>query len=298
MTLSIEPDDLPVKKLSFRFDPDFYRSRYADLAELNEGELTDHYNRWGRGEGRVASPLAERQGFVGSIPSDGKVLEIGPFFSPLVRGPNVAYLDILTAEALRARAGEVGGDPGGVPKHIDYLGDISGIEAKFDAILSSHSIEHQPDLIGHLNGVRDRLAANGRYWLIIPDKRYCFDHFIPESTIVEVAAAYHERRTQHTAANILAHRTLVTHNDPGRHWAGDHGEAIPHDLAARITTALRFLNEADGPSADVHAWQFTPASFHNIIETLAEAHLLRMTIEQVFETPHNSAEFTAVLRPV
>lgn len=277
-------------------DPRYYRDRYSDLSGLSDDEAIDHYGHWGRSEGRIPSPFAERATFVKQLPHDGAILEVGPFFTPLVRGANVAYLDILTADELRERAVEVGGDPAGVPETIDYIGEITTIDARFDAILSCHSIEHHPDLVTHLRGIADRLKPGGRYWLIIPDKRFCFDHFLPESTIAEVVAAYREQRKQHSVANIIAHRTLVTHNDPGQHWAENHGMAVPHDLAARVSSAMKFLDEQGNAPVDVHAWQFTPSSFATIIRTLAEAGLIDITVEQVFETPFNSLEFTAILR--
>ena len=50
----------------------------------------------GRGRGLRENLLA----FI----DDCSILEIGPFHSPLKRGPNVEYLDVLDAEQLRQRA--------------------------------------------------------------------------------------------------------------------------------------------------------------------------------------------------
>jgi hypothetical protein len=44
----------------------------------------------------------------------------------------------------------------------------------FATRISSHCIEHQPDLIGHLIGVARLLSTNGLYFLTILDKRSVF----------------------------------------------------------------------------------------------------------------------------
>jgi predicted SAM-dependent methyltransferase len=54
---------------------------------------------------------------------------------------------------------------------------------QFDIAFSSHVIEHTLDFIKHLNQVCDILKNNGHYFLFVPDKRYCFDYFSPESTM-------------------------------------------------------------------------------------------------------------------
>ena len=61
---------------------------------------------------------------------------------------------------------------------IDYVssdGNLNIIKDKFDYVLSSHCVEHQPDLILHFKNVEKLLKKQGYYFLIIPDKRYCFD---------------------------------------------------------------------------------------------------------------------------
>ena len=83
--------------------------------------------------------------FLADIPNDGVDIEIGPFANPLLHGPNVKYLDVLPTEQLITRAREL-------------------------------DIEHQPDLIKHLNQVEAILeiqSANGPYidahaWQLVP----------------------------------------------------------------------------------------------------------------------------------
>lgn len=86
-----------------------------------------------------------RAKFLANIPNDGLSIEIGPFVNPLLPGPNVEYLEVLPTEHLITRAREL-------------------------------DIEHQPDLIKHLNQIEEILeiqSANGTYidmhaWQFVP----------------------------------------------------------------------------------------------------------------------------------
>lgn len=285
----------PAEALPPRFDPDVYLSANPDL-RLSREEAADHYEAHGRAEGRVASPLALRENLIALIADGRSVLEIGPFCNPLLRGPSIAYLDVLDAEQLRARAVEIGVDPAGCPSWIDYVGGLDQVRRRFDAVISSHAIEHQPDLIEHFRQVERILEPDGLFCLIIPDKRYCFDHYIAESTIAGVIQAHREQRRLHNLASVIEHVALTTHNDPHRHWAGDHGVAVPPDRAARVEKAIRDHDFNPGRYVDVHAWYFTPDSFRTIVETLAALGLTGLELAGVYDTARDRNEFCAVLR--
>lgn len=110
--------------------------------------------------------------FINSIPKDISILEIGPFYSPQCIGRNVKYFDIIDKNALISRAKGIDAtiQIENIP-YIDYVsptGDLSVINETFDAIFSSHAIEHQLDFIDHLQKTSKLLNKNGRYYLIIP----------------------------------------------------------------------------------------------------------------------------------
>ncbi|HYG46846.1 MAG TPA: class I SAM-dependent methyltransferase [Allosphingosinicella sp.] len=241
----------------------------------------------------------DRARFLAPLAGLARVLEIGPFDEPLLKGEGVAYFDVLDQEGLRRRAAEHGRNPEGCPR-IDYVsatGDLDVVDAKFDAIFSSHAIEHQPDLIGHLAKAEKRLVPGGRYWMIVPDKRYCFDHYSPETTLGEVIQAHRERRTTHSAAAILLH-SMLTHNDGLRHWIGLHGPR-PR-LPKREEDVRRTFEEIEraeaGEYVDVHAWRLTPRLFADLIADLRRLGYTDFEVERVHETAFGAFEFFAVLR--
>lgn len=282
-------------RLPAAFDAAHYLAANPDL-DLTTETAADHYERIGRAEGRVASPLALRENLIALVADGRSVLEIGPFCDPLLRGPDIAYLDILDADQLRARAAAIGRNPDRCPERIDYVGGLEQIDRRFDAVISSHAIEHQPDLVHHLQQVERILAPDGLFCLIIPDKRYCFDHHIAESTIADVLQAYHERRRLHTLSSVIEHVALTTHNDPHRHWAGDHGPAIPADQPKRLERVMRDHGVSAGRYIDVHAWYFTPDRFRTIVEALGALDLTGFEIAGVYDPARDRNEFCAVLR--
>ncbi len=235
-----------------------------------------------------------RENVASLIPEGGSTLEIGPWFRPITAGENASYFDVLDKEQLKQRAREIGWDDSAVP-YVDFVsptGDMSIINKQFDACISSHNIEHQPDLIRHLREVHRILKDDGLFILIIPDKRYCFDHFLPESTVAGIIDAI--GRTRHTLKSVIEHRALITHNESWRHWIGDHG-AI-NLTNENVAAAVAEYESADGAYIDVHCWQFTPISFRRNMTILRDLGYVQFDIVEVQETPFNSIEFMATLR--
>lgn len=230
-----------------------------------------------------------RRSFLRDIP--GSALEIGPFNTPLLAGPNASYFDVLDQSALKARAAEHGRDPSRTPV-IDFVSetaDLSIVDRQFDSVLSCHAIEHQPDLVAHLRAVAAILKPGGAYYIIAPDKRYCFDHYLPESTIADVREA--EGRTRHTRQAVLNHRLYTTTNRAIGHWLGRHGPK-PSPTSAQIAAAEAEYEVADGGYIDVHAWMFTPKGFSDIITGLGGP----LHVERIHDTAFGEQEFFAVLR--
>jgi SAM-dependent methyltransferase len=286
-----------MKPLPAEIDAAYYRSNNPDLTDFSDPALVDHYWRFGCGEGRCPSQLAKRQGLLDLIETTDDVLEIGPFTAPCARGPKVKYFDILDRTGLIDRATQIGYPIDDAPE-IDFVSqtsDLTTVNATFDIVFSCHCIEHQPDLVRHLNEVAALLKPNGAYLLVIPDKRFIFDHYIPESTIAGVLEAHRERRRIHRLSSVVEHRALVTHNDPVRHWKGDHGTPRAHNNSHVIQAAMDEYDRSQGKYVDVHAWQFTPHGFRVITQQLHDLGLTKLSPTRVWGTPRPSMEFCAIL---
>lgn len=243
-----------------------------------------------------------RETLVKSVGENGLCLEIGAYFTPVVTGKNARYFDVFDTAELKRRA-ELDPDPNvnaaNVPEmhYVDPDGDISVVDETFYEVVSSHCIEHQPDLISHLEKVYDLLEEGGQYLAFVPDKRYCFDYFSPPSTVGDVLEAAVEKRQRHSLSSIVNMYGASTHNDAVRHWNGDHFDAgYFADIPQRTQNALDVYENAKGDYIDCHAWYFTPGTFAHICSVLFEMKTIRLRLEAVGDTRVNTLEFSAVFK--
>jgi hypothetical protein len=279
------------------FDLEYYIRNNPDLNHINGAKLIEHFQTFGIKEGRSGSPGCYRDILIGCVKKEQIVLEIGPFASPAIKGKNVLYLDAYSQEELKDRCRLHGLNPENVP-NIDFVindSNFENINIKFDAIFSSHSIEHQIDFVGHLKSVSSILKDGGRYYVISPDKRYCFDHFRPSSTIGDVIGAALNKQNRHDVKTVANHFLLQTHNDAVLHWAGDHGSP---SYILNTSNLLQDIKNIDFKHTyvDAHAWQLTPSVFYDLSNYLFMTGEIDMYPERVYNTPFNHFEFMVILK--
>ncbi len=288
----LRPSDFPPE-----FDPVCYKATYEDLRHFDSDGLLQHWQLHGIREGRRANQLSNRNDFVGLIPQKSRVLEIGPFNAPLKKGANVKYFDVLDKQGLIARAQSIGFETSNIP-HVDFVsaeGNLATVHEKFDFVLSSHVFEHQPNLIKHLTDIHNLLEDEGYYCLLVPDKRYCFDHFIPETNLAQIVEANINNNVRHSLRSVIECRALTTHNECLRHWQGDHGDPNA-SLRERCEAAVSEYKNSQGRYIDVHAWYFTPESFRNIVASLNQIGAVSFETVRIYTTQYGFNEFWAILQ--
>ncbi len=277
-------------------------NRDIDFEKIDDPLL--HWQSIGRHVGRSANKIKNRFDFINLIDSELKILEIGPFVNPIIRGANIKYADVLNRNELIARAQKGGRAFDDVPE-INYVLknlDIGAIEDKFNYIISSHCIEHQPDLIGHLQGVNSILEDGGYYFLVIPDKRFCFDRYLPLTLVPDIIDAYYSKKKLHGLREVILHRAYTTHNDPIIHWNEfiENSEIYfkkPDPVKVhKITPAVNEWISSKGEYIDVHSLYFTPDSFDLIIRTLKDMGYINLSVERLYFTNRNSIEFYVILK--
>ena len=237
-----------------------------------------------------------RTGFINSINKNLKSLEIGPFHSPCLLGSNVKYFDVFNKTEMIEKAKSLNIDSSRVPE-IDYVSpsaDLKIIKEKFDIVFSSHNIEHQVDLIQHLNDVYDLLNENGRYYLFIPTKYYMFDHFIPETLLSDVLSAHSFPKNRHSLKTMLT-QCENTHNEARLHWENNHGPDLYsyHRLSCYKERVDTYFNTNN--YMDAHQWRLHPENFAFILNSLYIMGLVKFKIEKIFCTIVNSHEFEVIL---
>ena len=229
---------------------------------------------------------------------DGVGLEVGPSYNPVARkrdGYNVEILDYTSAAQLRQI------HPNADIEEVDYVSGGASIAStvphrgRYDWIIASHVIEHQPDVIGFLADCTALLKPAGRLVLAVPDKRHCFDLFRPLSTTGQALQAHMERRNRHPVAMVFDHYAYAASRVGHIVWTeGFEGETrLVHDLPtarSKISDAIR-----SGVYVDAHSWFFCPSSFRLMIRDLHELHAI--PLNEVEFIPGAGPEFYMALSP-
>jgi hypothetical protein len=257
-------------------------------------------------------PILSKDDFITFIPKTARTLEIGPYNRPSLlksQYPNVMYMDCFTSEQIRENIDKYATESvtTEIPEHIDIVVDPTkrpsfSTNIKFDFLYSAHNIEHYPDIINHLNEMASLAAAmHTKFFVTVPDKRYCYDHFQNESDYTEMIDAYLEKRNKHTFASYLRHIVYSTHNNIWEHWHGVHG-INPRTIPINLNYATDIRHKIDAASderqrkfADIHAWYFTPESFQYNINMTNQLGLQPWYVEAITQPEKFSPEFHAVL---
>jgi SAM-dependent methyltransferase len=231
----------------------------------------------------------------------GVGLEVGPLARPMVKkadGYKIFYADYASQEVLvKQSLDDVHVDCTAIP-HIDYVvpspADYAKIDQKFDYILASHVIEHTPDFIGWIKCLLGLLTPDGRLILAIPDRRYMFDYFRPESTVGDALEAYFEKRSRPSFRQVMDGHSGARQVSILELWDG----VIPEEPEPYIGINQAFLlakSSIEGSYSDCHCWVFTIQSFKHIITTACDLGVLNCRIISEIHPVKNSNEFHFVI---
>ncbi|MDQ3524043.1 MAG: methyltransferase domain-containing protein [Chloroflexota bacterium] len=211
------------------------------------------------------------------IDRNGRGLEIGPSHNPAApksEGYDVHIVDHMDQLGLQEKYKDDAGINLENIEPVDHVwqgGSLSrliGDDASYDWIIAAHVIEHMPDLIAFIQDCQVLLRPGGIISLVVPDKRYCFDHLRRRSSTGDVIQAHVESRKRHTPGQVYDHFSSACKLDESGSWHRNslgkvgfvHG---PHTAESMLKHSL-----SSDEYLDVHGWVFTPSSFRLIIGDL------------------------------
>lgn len=235
----------------------------------------------------------------GETGPEGHGLEIGALDSPLLRRPDhdVLYVDYASTELLRRNQYDPGVRLDDLVEVDVVWGEVplrTAVGREVDFVVASHVIEHVPDLIGWLAELRAVLKPGGLLGLIVPDKRFTFDALRRESTLAEAVEAHLLGYRRPSLRQVFDVASLGVPVDPAGVWTnGLSPETRRREVLARLPSALELARTLrDTPRyQDAHCWVFTPASFLDLAEELANLDLFPFRIEQFTPTERGGIEF-------
>ena len=262
---------MPVLQLPPEFHAPSYRRRYADLVGLRRSQLREHWRQEGRRSRRNAAPVENRHELLACLGAANQLLEIGPFDNPSLEslrrpGVQIDYADQFSREEMVERARLYPErDPDAIPpiRYVLGQGGYGQIEQRYDAVVSHHCLEHQPDLIGHLLQVSRLLKPGGVYLFTVPDQRRCFDRYLPPTTLIDVVTAHLEGRTRPPLQALVEHKCFTV-----AQWreAPNPLEHLQPHLRQLLDSALEEYQSH--PYVDVHCWKFTSERFRRLLRHL------------------------------
>lgn len=220
--------------------------------------------------------------------------ELGPLDRPILsksRG-NIKYVDHASREDLIKKylsTGSVETINSDLIVEVDIvwpggsLEERIGSHEKFDFCLSSHVIEHVPDMIGWLKEIGSILKHGGLCNMAIPDKEKTFDHRRQLTGTAQLIGNHLRRLNRPCAEQIFDH---VAYTDP-----------IMSNAPIRERGALELAkkSELDSQYYDVHCQVFTQQSFLEIFSSLARMNLIDFRLNKFFETMPGANEFIVSL---
>lgn len=226
-------------------------------------------------------------------------MEIGPLFSPILRRPeaNVFYLDHADTDSLRKKYAGDANVPVEAIVPIDIVWNGENLQScvpflEFDHVIAAHVCEHVPDLLKWFQELSSVLKPDGELRLIVPDRRFTFDFQRQESDILDVLAAYVEKRQCPRPREILDFWTKYQEVDCSAAWNGCHPVHSGLHLE-ELPAAMQRASEAfeQGVYHDAHCWVFTPTSFATLMLTLARLELTSFACSHIYRTAPQELDF-------
>jgi SAM-dependent methyltransferase len=226
-------------------------------------------------------------------------VEIGPSYNPILpkkEGYNVKVVDHCNTLELIEKYKAMGVDTAAI-EDVDYIfeGSLSNIplQERLDYIVASNVVEHVPDLIDFFVQCSNLLGPEGKLYLVVPDSRFCFDHFRQVSSISQVIECC---GNTNTTVGKIADVVLNT-SKRGEEIAWRQGADGPLNLVNSTEKALGdlkdFLWRLQTGYVDLHNWVFTPDSFRLLVNDLRLLGFTSLSEESFMDT--EGFEFIVVL---
>lgn len=138
-----------------------------------------------------------------------KGLEVGPYSQPTVLKSegSIAYLDVDTRDQLIAQLSESDQGLASRIPSVEFLcpsGDYpSATSDKYDYVIANHVLEHAPNMIAWLQMVAGMLAPEGILFLSLPDKKFTFDKYRPDTPLSHLLYDFYTGVTETSYEHML-----------------------------------------------------------------------------------------------
>lgn len=245
-----------------------------------------------------------REKLKNEIDSTKRILEVGPFYRPLFQKyeANIYYADIKSTQEVRKRYSHLDAEIIKQIVPIDYVikgtyeNTFKSENIKFDYVILSNVLEHIPNPINILLDISTILSENGKLCLLLPDKRYTFDHYRENTSIADLYDVYKRGEKYSTPRRLLdGYLNVIGENNPIKFWNNELNEYPNPDINKSLETYDKFITDFENQSFDGHYWVFTDLSFLKIIENLIKLNIIPYKLISFYPTAQNTNMFGLIL---
>ena len=225
----------------------------------------------------------------------GRGMEIGPSYNPIAPkrdGFSVDVIDHMSRQSLleKYRALGVPDERLALIEDVDYVWQgedyaaLTGKTKYYDWIVASHVVEHMPDLIAFLQQCDHVMKDTGVLSLVVPDMRYCFDHFRPLASLSSVIDRHMRNEERHSPGTAAEFYLNAVSRGDNILWSKKSTDDF--QLAHGLDDALRAMEQVQqgGAYEDYHSWCFVPHSFRLMIQDLHDLDLIPFRELEFFPT--------------
>lgn len=240
-----------------------------------------------------------------------RILELGPLNRPIANKnvyPNTFYCDVRSTEEVRElysgndylEATGLMVDPETIVP-IDYIvresyeKTFKDVE-KFDFVIASHVLEHMEDLIYALRDISTVLKREGVFFIVYPDRRYCFDHFRTSASFRDAYNVFRNGSVKNAPMVLDFYFSVIAENNPDTFW---NKEGILNYLPeAPFDKAVEHYEQAlNGVKMDdVHYWPFTDMDFLRFLYDCIRAKLIPFRCISFCPCLQNDQQFIVALK--
>lgn len=247
----------------------------------------------------------QRQNLISSIlpDKDARIVEIGALNGPTFRPGqrNIRFIDYADRDQLiNDTAANADVQPEAIV-HVDYIVPNANymdiIDDRFDLAIANHVIEHIPDLARWFINVHGILAAEGLFFLSIPDKRYTFDYLRTETSITDVVRARSEAYTKPTVSMLFEHYYLRRPLSAEQCWNDEYKEIVAKP-GMPIDEALAHATRNAKTYTSTHCHTFTCKTFEKLLVEMRELGYAPYDLVELHDVDRGANEFHAVLKKI
>ena len=206
------------------------------------------------------------------LPADGVGVEIGAFKTP-IPGIKPIYVDRFAEFGYQKCPGDYFGHAHALPVHSNAL----------DYVATSHVLEHVANPIAALVEWHRVLRPGGLIYLVVPDRRFTWDHRRPPTDPEHMWQDYVGRTTQSDG-------THIDEFIDGVDWSQYNPAASPAEAAAeREELRGKYRIASNGGELNIHFHVFEPGNVHALVElTAARLHLDWTIVAEAERFPDNN----------